>query len=374
MKRSIILFSSLFIVICLLSHHLIAQNKKENLMLLSNKEQAIVSISAFTALGNMPELKGALNKGLDAGLTISEVKEVLVHLYAYTGFPRSLNALNNLMNVVNERKKIGINDLQGKEPTALKIKNMSVIGEANRNKLTGRKIAGGVYDFAPAIDKFLKEHLFGAIFSRDNLDWKTRELVTVAALAVMPGAESQLQSHFGLGIYNGLTVDQLSELVTMIETKAGKQRGDIARQVLQAVKDKKPYTASAKPKGDTFATGEKITNNNFTGNVWLQPLITTDSANLISVGNVTFEPGARSKWHLHPAGQILLAIDGVGYYQEKGAPKKILRKGDVVNCPPNVPHWHGASPDDTFVQVAITNNQNGTVQWLKEVTEEEYKN
>lgn len=374
MKRSIILFGSLFIVLCLLSHHLIAQNKKENLMLLSNKEQAIVSISAFTALGNMPELKGALNKGLDAGLTISEVKEVLVHLYAYTGFPRSLNALNNLMSVVDERKKIGINDLQGKEPTALKIKNMSVIGEANRNKLTGRKIAGGVYDFAPAIDKFLKEHLFGAIFSRDNLDWKTRELVTVAALAVMPGVESQLQSHFGVGIYNGLTVDQLSELVTMIETKAGKQRGDIARQVLQAVKDKKPYTASAKPKGDTFATGEKVTNNNFTGNVWLQPLITTDSANLISVGNVTFEPGARSKWHLHPAGQILLAIDGVGYYQEKGAAKKILRKGDVVNCPPNVPHWHGASPDDTFVQVAITNNQNGTVQWLKEVTEEEYKN
>ncbi len=208
MKRSIILFGSLFIVLCLLSHHLIAQNKKENLMLLSNKEQAIVSISAFTALGNMPELKGALNKGLDAGLTISEVKEVLVHLYAYTGFPRSLNALNNLMSVVDERKKIGINDLQGKEPTALKIKNMSVIGEANRNKLTGRKIAGGVYDFAPAIDKFLKEHLFGAIFSRDNLDWKTRELVTVAALAVMPRVESQLQSHLGVGIYNGLTVDQ----------------------------------------------------------------------------------------------------------------------------------------------------------------------
>lgn len=98
-----------------------------------------------------------------------------------------------------------------------------------------------------------------------------------------------------------------------------------------------------------------------------------DSLNPTSVGNVTFEAGARTKWHKHPGGQILLVIDGVGYYQEQGQSKKILRKGDVIKCPPNVPHWHGASADTAFVHVAITNRHLGETVWLNEVTEDEYR-
>ncbi|QEC54249.1 cupin domain-containing protein [Anseongella ginsenosidimutans] len=121
-----------------------------------------------------------------------------------------------------------------------------------------------------------------------------------------------------------------------------------------------------------FPKGEKIMNENFTGTAYLQMLMEADSLNSISVGNVTFEPGARSNWHLHPAGQILLVTDGVGYYQEKGQSKKILRKGDAVKCPPNTPHWHGASADTAFIQVAITGRENGPTVWLEEVTDEEY--
>lgn len=121
-----------------------------------------------------------------------------------------------------------------------------------------------------------------------------------------------------------------------------------------------------------FPQGDKITNNNFTGTAYLKMLIEADSVNPTAVGNVTFEPGARTKWHLHPGGQILLVIDGVGYYQEKGQPGKILRKGDVVKCPPNTPHWHGASADNRFVQVAVTNNHLGPTVWLDEVTDEVY--
>lgn len=121
-----------------------------------------------------------------------------------------------------------------------------------------------------------------------------------------------------------------------------------------------------------FPKGEKITNDNFTGIAYLQMLIASDSLNPTSVGNVTFEPGARTKWHLHPGGQILLATDGIGYYQEKGQPIKILRKGDVIKCPPNIKHWHGASIDTHFVQVAITNTQNGVPVWLEAVTDDEY--
>lgn len=121
-----------------------------------------------------------------------------------------------------------------------------------------------------------------------------------------------------------------------------------------------------------FPKGEKIVNDHFYGTAWLTPLITSDSTNFNAVGSVTFEPGARTNWHLHPAGQIILATGGVGYYQEKGSPKKILRKGDVVKCPPNVPHWHGAGSDQPFVQIAITGREKGPTEWLQPVTDEEY--
>ncbi|RFS26738.1 cupin domain-containing protein [Chitinophaga silvatica] len=121
-----------------------------------------------------------------------------------------------------------------------------------------------------------------------------------------------------------------------------------------------------------FPTGDLITNDNFTGTAYLYSLVEGDSINGNSVGNVTFEPGARSKWHLHPAGQILLAIDGVGYYQEKGKTKVILRKGVAIKCPPNILHWHGASIDSPFVQIAITGREKGPTQWFDTVSEGEY--
>lgn len=121
-----------------------------------------------------------------------------------------------------------------------------------------------------------------------------------------------------------------------------------------------------------FDKGEPIVSPNFTGNVWLKNLISADSLNQNAVGCVTFEPGARTKWHSHPAGQIILAIDGVGYYQEQGKPVEIVRKGEAVKCPHNIPHWHGASPDSHFVQVAITGRENGPTVWLEPVTDEEY--
>lgn len=121
-----------------------------------------------------------------------------------------------------------------------------------------------------------------------------------------------------------------------------------------------------------FEKGEKVKNENFTGTAYLKMLVTNDPENPITVGNVTFEPGARNRWHKHPGGQILLVTDGVGYYQERGQAKKILRKGDVIKCPPNVEHWHGASIDSHFSHLAIGNSEKEAVVWLLPVTDEEY--
>jgi len=126
------------------------------------------------------------------------------------------------------------------------------------------------------------------------------------------------------------------------------------------------------PRQQVFDKGSKITNDNFTGTVWLQMLVDADSINQNSVGSVTFEPGARTNWHSHPNGQIILALSGKGFYQEEGSPKRILKKGDAVKCPPNTPHWHGANTDEEFVQVAITSRIDGPTQWLDKVTDDTY--
>src|SRR5688500_11527949 len=122
-----------------------------------------------------------------------------------------------------------------------------------------------------------------------------------------------------------------------------------------------------------FPKGEKGAAENFTGNAWNTPLVANDSTYNTVIGNVYFEPGARSNWHTHPAGQILMITDGVGYHQIKGQPRQTIRKGDVIKCPPNVLHWHGASPDTGMQQLYILpKTEKGIVTWLQKVTDEEY--
>lgn len=122
-----------------------------------------------------------------------------------------------------------------------------------------------------------------------------------------------------------------------------------------------------------FPKEQKIDNENFKGTAWLKMLAEPDSLNPMYAGNVRFEPGSRTNWHSHPAGQILIVTAGKGYYQEKEQAKRILLKGDVVKCPPNIPHWHGASPNSDFTHLAISSAQNGPTVWLEPVTNATYK-
>lgn len=123
-----------------------------------------------------------------------------------------------------------------------------------------------------------------------------------------------------------------------------------------------------------FPKGELGPAENFTGKAWAFGLVKNDTTYRTLVGNVYFEPGARSNWHIHPAGQILIITAGVGYHQLKGQPRQTITKGNIVQCPPNVMHWHGASPDSGLHQMyVIPNTDRGIVEWLGPVTDEEYK-
>ena len=181
---------------------------------LNAKQKSIATVASYAARGNQDGLKQALIEGLDAGVTVNEFKEILVQVYAYCGFPRSLNALNTLMQVEEER---GNKDEQGKLPSAKPQGNSLDYGTENQTKLVGRPVQGKIYEFAPAIDEFLKAHLFGDIFARDNVDWQTRELATIAMLASMNNVTAQLNSHINVGKHNGLTDGQVTEILEIAD-------------------------------------------------------------------------------------------------------------------------------------------------------------
>ena len=206
---------------------------------LNAKQEKIVTIAAFTAKGDLQKLKTALNEGLDVGLTINEIKEILVQMYAYAGFPRSLNGIYTFMGVMEEREQKGIKDEIGKEASPLPANiNKDKYGEGSPLKIVGnagRTAKSGYQLFAPAIDVFLKEHLFADIFGRDNLDIQSREIATISALASMEGVNPMLQFHLNAGMNVGLTEAQVRSLISVLESRVGKKEADNANEILSKV-------------------------------------------------------------------------------------------------------------------------------------------
>lgn len=188
---------------------------------LNQRQQSIIAISADTSLGNLEQLKSSLNQALANGMTINEIKEVLVHCYAYTGFPRSLRALQVFIEVLKDRKSQGIEDPLGKE--------VSLVSDTRDKYSRGaellEKLSGVPKDtpkvgyalFAPIIDVFLKEHLFSDVFERDILNWQERELATVSVLTALgSGVEPMLKSHSKIALRQGLTELQLLQLSEIV--------------------------------------------------------------------------------------------------------------------------------------------------------------
>lgn len=203
---------------------------------LTSREQAIVAVASYTGKGDLEHLKAAFVRALEAGMTINEVNEVLIHAYAYCGFPRSLRAIQTFMRVVDERKANGINDKVGREA--------SVITDSGNRYERGRdvlaEISGVPADapkagyalFAPVIERFLKEHLFADLFERDLLTYRERELAAVSILAGVGGVEPMFKSHAAICLHLGIMPEQLSALLNIVETNLGKNYSEPLRIVL----------------------------------------------------------------------------------------------------------------------------------------------
>lgn len=203
---------------------------------LTARRASIVSISVLAAQGDLPRLRAAMAEGLDRGLTVNEEKELMLQLYAYAGFPRCLNGLQTLASVVDERKAAGIADDMGRAASPVEpSRDRLAVGTANQTALVGRPVEGGVYDFCPDANTFLREHLFCAVFERDVLTWQERELATVAMLAGMGHVNAQLRSHMGVALHNGVTEDELRALTDVAAASAGEAAGANAKAVLADV-------------------------------------------------------------------------------------------------------------------------------------------
>lgn len=237
-------FIALLITASLFTNTIYAQKMKTSNQQLSEKDKNIITISSFTAQGKLPELKSSLNSGLESGLTINEIKEILVHTYAYCGFPRSIRGLQTFMEVLDERKAKGINDVVGKEASTIEDnkskyeRGKEILGEFTQTKQPDK--LSGYSAFAPAIDIFLKEHLFADIFERDVLTYAQRELVTISVISAIGDAEPMLQSHLGISLKVGWKPEQLTEFVSVVSSTINKEKSSAVKTVLNEVLKNNP--------------------------------------------------------------------------------------------------------------------------------------
>ena len=323
----------------------------------------MTAIAANEAKGNLVALEPAIQSGLDAGLTVNQIKEALSQLYAYTGFPRSLNALGVLKKVSDA----GNYEL-GEDSSPLPA-DYDALKEGTRvqTMLVGKAFN---YDFAPATDYYLKAHLFGDIFARDSLTYADRELITVSALSGLENVMPQLQAHVRGALNMGLTETQLRNIPKALKANGLHSEASRAEAAIAAVVggETKPYATSAWPLGEPNEAFAQY----FIGNSYLAVLDPVSG-----LCNVSFEPGCRNNWHVHHgAVQMLICVSGRGWYQEWGKEAVPLVPGTVIAVPEGVKHWHGAAADSwmqhlTYHTDVKPGNSN---EWLEPVDDEQYKN
>lgn len=240
----------------------------------------------------------------------------------------------------------------------------------------GRKQLG---TFAPKFAELNDDVLFGEVWSReDKLSLRDRSLVTICIFMGKGMVDSSLKYHLQNAKNNGITKEEMAEIITHAAFYAGWPNAwavfNLAKEIYAEDIDKE------EAHGGMFGLGEPNTAyaQYFVGNSYLKPL-TNPKDTRVFIANVTFEPGCRNNWHIHHStsggGQILICVDGEGWYQEEGKPAQSLKPGDVVTIPANVKHWHGAKENSWFSHLAVeVPGENTSNEWCEKVTDEEYNN
>lgn len=328
-----------------------------NAQKLTERQKGLAACACLMAQGNLTRLEPAVRTALDNGVTINELKEAFSQLYAYTGFPRSLNALGVLGKVLENKQPNWQEGKPWKRPTEWDdAKKAYELGVNKQTQLSGRPFN---YDFCPQDDYYLKAHLFGDIFAGDQLTAADREIVTVAALSGMEGVAPQLAAHKQGAVNMGNSQQLVDELSAWLCHEG--------------------YTLSTKwPKGEKNPYGKYFIGQSYLADVGgglMRSAQSDASSSATSLKNVTFEPRCRNNWHVHHKQvQVLICVAGRGWYQEWGKEAVEMTPGTVIAIPAEVKHWHGAAKDSWFQHLTYHKDvqEDASNEWLEAVTDDVY--
>lgn len=232
--------------------------------------------------------------------------------------------------------------------------------------------------FAPKFAELNDDVLFGDIWSRENqLSLRDRSLVTVTALMAQGLTDSSFKYHLESAKKNGITREEIAEILTHAAFYAGWPKAWAAFRMAQEVWGEESAEDAMSKHATSMIFPIGMPNDGFaqyfSGRSFLAPV----SKEQVGIFNVTFEPGCRNNWHIHHArnggGQILICVAGRGYYQEWGKEAIGMLPGDVVNIPVGVKHWHGAAPDSWFSHLTVeVPGEEASNEWLEEVNDTDY--
>ena len=343
--------------------------------LVEKREVELIRLVSLVTQQSGALLQEEVATALAQGLSPEEILEAIYQCAPYTGFPRTVDAVE-IARSVFKAKNVKVDENRG-TVTAQSRLEAGADAQGTLFGETFRDMAKNGKDGMPTINYFLASNCFGDYYTRKGLDLNTRELLTMAILVNL-GTEPQLKAHIGANL-KIRTADYVEQAIYNCLPYCGYPRTLNALRLLkEAVAEAKTATvAKNMPDKDwsVFPVGKPndAYAKYFVGKSYLDMI----SKEQVGVGNVTFEPACRNNWHIHHAkkggGQILIATAGRGYYQEWGKPAVELKPGDVVNIPAGVKHWHGAAPDSWFQHLAIEVPGEGTSnEWLEPVSDEEY--
>lgn len=263
-------------------------------------------------------------------------------------------------------------------------RNIIGLEKCDMKKIVQTAGRNALEEFAPQFAHFNDDILFGENWNNQDIDVKTRSIITVAALMSSGITDSSLKFHLQNAKAHGVTQKEIAAVITHVAFYTGWPKGwavfHLAKEVWNVEEGDLPYEEEAMrahAKKMVFPIG--VQNNEFaqyfSGRSFLAPVSTSQ----VSVFNVTFEPGCRNSWHIHHAkqggGQRLICVAGRGYYQEEGEDAIEMNPGDCINIPAGVKHWHGAAPDEWFSHLAIeVPGEDTSNEWCEPVTDEEYGN
>ena len=222
-------------------------------------------------------------------------------------------------------------------------------------------------DFAPEFARINDDVLFGEVWSREaNLSPKMRSIITISGLLGAGILDQSLQGHLQTGKENGITKNEIVEMITQLAFYTGWPKAWAAFSMATEVWKEDEKTTSLFGKGDLLDDEE-----HFIGKVYVKDIFGFDKPMLVD--NVTFEPGARNNWHVHQAGQTLFVTEGKGWYQEEGKKPVLCKAGDIIEIPAGVKHFHGACKDSWFVHLAVEDYSKGAPTWLEKVDDAYYE-